>query len=51
MESLNLYLFTLPIDYDYIVYPAATASLLCLIVVSLATPPSPDDKWKPFVSE
>jgi SSS family solute:Na+ symporter/sodium/proline symporter len=50
MESLNLVLFRLPIDYDYIIYPAATASLVCLIVVSLLTPPSPEEKWKPFVS-
>lgn len=35
-------------DYDYIVYPAGGASILALIVVSLLTPPSPDEKWKPF---
>lgn len=49
LESLNLYFFILPIDYDYIVYPAATASLFCLVVVSLLTHPSPEEKWRPFV--
>lgn len=34
--------------YDYIIYPAAGASLLCLVAVSLLTPPSPESKWKPF---
>jgi len=34
---------------DYIIIPAASASILCLIVVSLLTPPSPEEKWKPFV--
>jgi SSS family solute:Na+ symporter/sodium/proline symporter len=38
-------------EYDYIIYPAAAASLICLIVVSLMTPHSPEEKWKPFVSE
>jgi SSS family solute:Na+ symporter/sodium/proline symporter len=38
-------------EYDYIIYPAGAASLVCLIVVSLMTPPSPEEKWKPFVSE
>lgn len=36
-------------DTDYIVYPAALASILALVVVSLATRPSPESKWKPFV--
>jgi SSS family solute:Na+ symporter/sodium/proline symporter len=40
--SLNLGLFRLPLEYDYIIYPAA------LIVVSLLTPPSPEEKWRPF---
>ena len=35
-------------DYDYIIYPAGGASILALIIVSLLTPPSPDEKWKPF---
>ena len=37
-------------DYDYIFYPAGAASILCLIVVSLATPASPEAKWRPFWS-
>lgn len=36
-------------EYDYIIYPAAGTSILCLIVVSLLTKPSPEEKWKPFV--
>ncbi len=35
-------------ETDYIILPAAAASILALIIVSLATPPSPDEKWKPF---
>lgn len=35
-------------DYDYIIYPAGGASILCLIVVSLMTRPSPEEKWRPF---
>jgi hypothetical protein len=38
------------IDFDYIVYPAAGASIVSLIVVSLLTKPSPEEKWKPFMS-
>ena len=44
--------FILPepfIETNYIILPAAGASILCLILVSLATPPSPEEKWKPFV--
>lgn len=37
------------IETEYIILPAAGASILCLIVVSLLTPPSPEEKWKPFV--
>jgi len=50
MESLNLGLFQLPLDYDYIIYPAATASILGLVIGSLLTPPSPEATWKKFVS-
>jgi SSS family solute:Na+ symporter/sodium/proline symporter len=50
-ETINLYFFSLPIDYDYIIYPAATASLLCLVVVSLLTRPSPEEKWRPFIED
>jgi SSS family solute:Na+ symporter/sodium/proline symporter len=50
VESLNLGLFRLPLDYDYIIYPAATASILGLIVGSLLTRPSPESIWRQFVS-
>jgi SSS family solute:Na+ symporter/sodium/proline symporter len=48
MESLNFGLFQLPLQYDYIIYPAGLASIVCLVGVSLATPHSPEEKWKPF---
>jgi SSS family solute:Na+ symporter len=37
-------------DYDWIIYPAGIASTVSLVGVSLLTPPSPEEKWKPFVS-
>lgn len=37
-------------DYDYIIYPAAAASIISLVIVSLATKPSPEEKWKPFMA-
>lgn len=37
------------LSYDYIIYPAAGASIFVLIVVSLLTPHSPEEKWKPFM--
>jgi SSS family solute:Na+ symporter len=37
-------------DTDYIILPSATASILCLVVVSLMTPPSPEEKWRPFMN-
>lgn len=36
-------------ETDYIILPAAGASILFLIVVSLLTPRSPEEKWKPFM--
>ncbi len=39
------------LDYDYIIYPAGGASLFFLIGVSLLTPPSPEEKWKPFMNQ
>jgi solute:Na+ symporter, SSS family len=33
---------------EYIILPAAAASILVLVLVSLATPPSPEEKWKRF---
>ncbi len=37
------------LDYDYIIYPAGGASILCLIAVSLLTKPSPEERWRPFM--
>jgi SSS family solute:Na+ symporter/sodium/proline symporter len=37
-------------DTDYIILPSATASILCLVIVSLMTPPSPEEKWMPFMN-
>jgi hypothetical protein len=48
VESLNLGWFSLPLDYDYIIYPAGFASIVCLITVSYLTPPSDRKKWGPF---
>lgn len=39
------------LEEDYIIIPAAAASILCLIVVSLLTKPSSEEKWRPFWSE
>lgn len=36
---------------EYMIYPAVLASIACLVGVSLATPPSPPDRWKPFMEE
>jgi SSS family solute:Na+ symporter/sodium/proline symporter len=36
---------------EYMIYPAVAASILCLVVVSLLTPPSPEAKWRPFWSK
>jgi len=41
---------TLPLEYDYVIYPAGLASIVCLIGVSLLTKPSPEEKWRPFFS-
>jgi SSS family solute:Na+ symporter/sodium/proline symporter len=44
--------FILPqplMETDYIILPSAAASILCLIIVSLLTQPSPEQKWKPFM--
>jgi solute:Na+ symporter, SSS family len=37
------------IETSYIILPAAGASILSLILVSLLTSPSPEEKWKPFM--
>ena len=36
------------LGYSYIIYPAVAASVISLVAVSLATPPSPEEKWRPF---
>jgi SSS family solute:Na+ symporter/sodium/proline symporter len=36
---------------DYIVIPGVIASITLMIVVSLATPPSPEEKWAPFFQD
>lgn len=46
--------FILPeklMEADYIIIPAALASIACLIGVSLMTSPSPEEKWRPFIAE
>lgn len=39
-----------PVNTDYIAIPALALSLIMLIGVSLLTPPSGEEKWKPFFS-
>jgi SSS family solute:Na+ symporter/sodium/proline symporter len=51
LQSLELGLFQMPLDYDYIIYPAATASIASLVIVSLLTKAPPESKWKRFVEE
>jgi SSS family solute:Na+ symporter/sodium/proline symporter len=48
VAELDFGLFVLPLDYDYIIYPAGIASILCLVVVSLLGKRSPEAKWRPF---
>ncbi len=50
IETLNLGFWDMPLEYDYIIYPAATASILCLLVVSLFGKATPEEKWRPFQS-
>lgn len=38
-------------EMDYIIYPAAGASIAVLIAVSLLTKPSPEEKWGPFMAQ
>jgi len=51
MEALDFGFFSLPLEYDYIIYPAGAASIVSLIVVSYLTPLSPKEKWLPFWPE
>jgi len=37
------------LDSGYIIMPAAAASILALVIVSLLSAPSPEAKWRPFV--
>jgi Na+/proline symporter len=46
---LNIVLPETFISTDYIILPAAGASILSLIIVSLLTPESPEEKWRPFM--
>ncbi len=50
ITALNFILPEPLMETDYIILPAACVSIAALIVVSLLTPPSPEEKWKPFVS-
>lgn len=48
MESIPLGFAEMPLNSDYIIYPAAVFSILSLVLVSFITPPPPPEKWKPF---
>jgi SSS family solute:Na+ symporter/sodium/proline symporter len=48
LEVSNVSFWLFPVDTDYIAIPSLVASLVMLIVVSLLTKPSPEEKWKPF---
>jgi Na+/proline symporter len=39
------------LDYDFIIYPAAAASILALIIVSLLTKPSAPEVYRPFMTK
>jgi SSS family solute:Na+ symporter/sodium/proline symporter len=41
-----------PVDVtEYMIYPAVLASIACLVLVSLLTPPPPEEKWRPFANQ
>jgi solute:Na+ symporter, SSS family len=48
MEVAHISLGIFPVNTDYIAIPSLVASILMLVVVSLLTKPSPEEKWKPF---
>jgi len=52
-EALTAWLsgrFGRPVDVtEYMIYPAVLASVVFLVGVSLLTPPSPEERWRPFV--
>ena len=41
----------LEMDFDYIIYPAAGASIFCLVAVSLVTKPSPPEVLRQFAGK
>jgi SSS family solute:Na+ symporter/sodium/proline symporter len=43
LEALDLGLFRLPLDYDYIIYPAGSGSIAALFVVSSMTKPRAEE--------
>ncbi|MFW6347505.1 MAG: sodium:solute symporter family protein [Cyclonatronaceae bacterium] len=51
ISLLNAVLAEPLLDEAYLVLPAAGASLLALIVVSLLTAPDPEHKWGPFYTK
>jgi SSS family solute:Na+ symporter/sodium/proline symporter len=48
MAELNLGVVSMPLEYDYIIYPAGTLSILTLVVGSYVTRRAPEEKWRPF---
>lgn len=48
VESIPLGFTTMPLDYEYAIYPAGLASFAGLIIGSLMTRASPEEKWAPF---
>jgi SSS family solute:Na+ symporter/sodium/proline symporter len=48
IEVSDISFWVFPVETDYIAIPSLVASLFMLIVVSLMTKPSPEEKWKPF---
>ena len=48
--TFSIFGISFPLHTDYIAIPSLVMSLLMLIVVSLLTPPSGEEKWKPFFS-
>ncbi len=51
IEAINLGFTVMPLDYEYAIYPAAFASFAGLIIGSLMTKASPEEKWAPFWAE
>ncbi len=47
-SGVSLVGISFPMDTDYIAIPAVVVSVISLVVVSLLTPPSPKEKWRPF---